>query len=108
MAVHVIVVTGVGVDVQPGVHARGIEEDVAARVKELAPGGCHVIVEVNTENLRIDLSAVAPGGNIAIYVGGMFEIGVGRRQLGDLASVLCPDAPNDLAPVPLAEATTTP
>ena len=46
--------------------------------------------------------------DIAIYVGGMFEIGVGRRQLCDLASVLCPDAPNDLAPVPLAEATTTP
>jgi hypothetical protein len=45
---------------------------------------------------------------IAIYVGGMFEIGVGRRQLRDLASVLCPDAPNDLAPVPLAEGTTTP
>jgi len=46
--------------------------------------------------------------DIAIYVGGMFEIGVGRRQLRDLASVLCPDAPNDLAPVPLAETTTTP
>jgi hypothetical protein len=43
-----------------------------------------------------------------VYVGGMFEIGVGRRQLRDLASVLCPDAPNDLAPVPLAETTTTP
>jgi hypothetical protein len=46
--------------------------------------------------------------DIGIYVGGMFEIGVGRRQLRDLASVLCPDAPNDLAPVPLAETTTTP
>jgi hypothetical protein len=45
---------------------------------------------------------------ILVYVGGMFEIGVGRRQLRDLASVLCPDAPNDLALVPLAEATTTP
>jgi hypothetical protein len=46
--------------------------------------------------------------DIDVYVGGMFEIGVGRRQLRDLASVLCPDAPNDLAPVPLAEATATP
>ena len=45
---------------------------------------------------------------IAIYVGGMFEIGVGRRQLRDLASVLCPQAPNDLAPIPLAEPSTTP
>jgi hypothetical protein len=46
--------------------------------------------------------------DIAVYVGGMFEIGVGRRQLCDLASVLCPDAPNDLAPIPLAETPTTP
>jgi NADPH2:quinone reductase len=50
------------------------EEDLAARVKELAPGGAHVIVEVNTENLRADLSAVAPGGNIGIYVGGEVTI----------------------------------
>lgn len=46
--------------------------------------------------------------DIAIYVGGMFEVGVGRRQLRDLAAVLCPDAPNDLALIPLAEAATTP
>ena len=46
--------------------------------------------------------------DIAIYVGGMFEVGVGRRQLRDLASVLCPDAPNDLAPIPLAEPGTNP
>ena len=50
------------------------EEDLAARVKELAPGGAHVIVEVSTENLRADLSAVAPGGNIGIYVGGEVTI----------------------------------
>jgi hypothetical protein len=40
---------------------------------------------------------------IAVYVGGMFEIGVGRRQLRDLAAVLSPDGPNDLAPIALAE-----
>jgi NADPH2:quinone reductase len=50
------------------------EEDVAARVKELAPGGAQIVVEVNTENLRTDLSAVAPGGNIAIYVAGEVTI----------------------------------
>ena len=44
---------------------------------------------------------------IEVYFGGMFEVGVGRRQLRDLASILCPDAPNDLAPIPLAEAATT-
>ena len=36
---------------------------------------------------------------IAVYVGGMFEVGVGRRQLHALAALLCPDAPNDVAPL---------
>jgi len=40
---------------------------------------------------------------IAVYLGGMFEIDVGRRQLRDLAAVLCPDGPNDLAAIPLAD-----
>ena len=34
-----------------------------------------------------------------VYVGGMFEVGVGRRQLRALAALLCPDAPNDVAPL---------
>jgi L-alanine-DL-glutamate epimerase-like enolase superfamily enzyme len=46
--------------------------------------------------------------DILAYVGGMFEVGIGRRQLRDLASVLCPDGPNDLAPIPLAETPTNP
>ena len=46
--------------------------------------------------------------DILAYVGGMFEVGVGRRQLRDLASVLFPDGPNDLAPIPLAETPTNP
>ncbi|WP_203785385.1 NADPH:quinone reductase [Paractinoplanes rishiriensis] len=51
------------------------EEDVAARVRELTGGaGAHVVVEVNTDNLRTDLSAVASGGNIAIYVAGEVAI----------------------------------
>jgi len=50
------------------------EEDLAARVRELAPGGAQIVVEVNTENLRADLDAVAPGGNIGIYVGGEVTI----------------------------------
>ncbi|GAA2619334.1 NADPH:quinone reductase [Paractinoplanes durhamensis] len=50
------------------------EEDVVARVKELAPGGVQVVVEVNTENLRTDLSVIAPGGNIGIYVAGEVTI----------------------------------
>jgi NADPH:quinone reductase len=51
------------------------EEDVAARVRELTGGGgAQVVVEVNTDNLRTDLSAVASGGNIAIYVAGEVAI----------------------------------
>jgi L-alanine-DL-glutamate epimerase-like enolase superfamily enzyme len=36
---------------------------------------------------------------IAVYVGGMFEVGVGRRQLRTLAAILSPDGPNDIAPL---------
>src|SRR5205085_5021899 len=36
---------------------------------------------------------------IGVYVGGMFEVGPGRAQLAALASLLCPDAPNDVAPL---------
>ncbi|HEX9999013.1 MAG TPA: NADPH:quinone reductase [Actinoplanes sp.] len=46
------------------------EEDVAARIAELSPSGPNIVVEVNTDNLRLDLKVVAPGGNIAIYVAG--------------------------------------
>src|SRR5690349_790696 len=50
------------------------EEDVTARVRELSETGPNVIVEVNTDNLGLDLDVIAPGGNIAIYVGGKFTI----------------------------------
>jgi len=40
---------------------------------------------------------------IAVYLGGMFEVGVGRLQLRALAALLCPDAPNDIAPLVTAE-----
>lgn len=50
------------------------EEDVAARVREISPDGPDVIVEVDTGNLDLDLDVIAPGGNIAIYVGGKFSV----------------------------------
>ncbi len=50
------------------------EEDVAARIREVSETGPHVIVEVNTDNLELDLDVIAPGGNIAIYVGGKFSV----------------------------------
>ena len=48
------------------------EEDVAARVKEV--GAPNIVVEVNTANLELDIDVLAPGGNIAIYVGGKFSV----------------------------------
>jgi hypothetical protein len=36
---------------------------------------------------------------IAVYVGGMFEVGVGRLQLRALAALVSPDGPNDIAPL---------
>lgn len=41
---------------------------------------------------------------IEVYFGGMFEVDVGRRQLQLLASLLCPDGPNDVAPIALTAA----
>jgi L-alanine-DL-glutamate epimerase-like enolase superfamily enzyme len=35
---------------------------------------------------------------IPVYGGGQFELGPGRGQIQYLASLLCPDAPNDVAP----------
>jgi NADPH2:quinone reductase len=50
------------------------EEDVAARIKELSGAGPNIVVEVATDNLDLDLDVVAPGGNIAIYVGGKVSV----------------------------------
>ncbi|MCO8273443.1 NADPH:quinone reductase [Actinoplanes sp. TRM 88003] len=50
------------------------DEDVVARVREVSATGPNIVVEVNTDNLGIDLDVIAPGGNIAIYVGGKFSV----------------------------------
>lgn len=47
----------------------------------------------------LDVIATCAAQGIAVYFGGMFEVGVGRSQLQTLAALLCPDAPNDLAPI---------
>jgi len=44
-------------------------------------------------------AGLAEEQSIALYLGGMFEVGAGRRQLRALAALLCPDAPNDIAPI---------
>ena len=43
------------------------EEDVVARAKDYRP---EIVVEVDTANLRTDLSVIAPGGHIGLYVPG--------------------------------------
>lgn len=43
-------------------------------------------------------SVTTPRFEARAYVGGMFEVGVGRTQARTLAALYCPDAPNDLAP----------
>jgi NADPH2:quinone reductase len=57
------------------------EEDVVARIREHSRTGPHIVVEVNTENLRTDLTVLAPGGNIAIYVAGEVTIPSFRAML---------------------------
>ena len=45
-------------------------EDVVARVKDIAPAGAAVIVEVNANaNIETDLAVIAMGGTIVIYAG---------------------------------------
>ena len=46
-------------------------EDVASRVRELAPRGVDVIVEINAvANLALDLDLLAMGGTVSMYAGG--------------------------------------
>jgi L-alanine-DL-glutamate epimerase-like enolase superfamily enzyme len=44
-------------------------------------------------------AAACRARGIFYYVGGMFEVGIGRRQLQALAALLCPDGPNDVASI---------
>jgi len=50
----------------------------------------------------LSLAAAAPaftqGPRVWAYLGGMFEVGVGRAQARQLAALFCPNGPNDLAP----------
>lgn len=51
--------------------------------------------------VRAALRALAQCESVGIetYVGGMFEVDVGRSQARVLAALFCPDGPNDLAPL---------
>ncbi|HXC53566.1 MAG TPA: hypothetical protein VN634_21950 [Candidatus Limnocylindrales bacterium] len=47
----------------------------------------------------IDCLSRAAQRNLQTYIGGMFEVGIGRSQLLALAALACPDGPNDIAPL---------
>jgi len=44
-------------------------------------------------------AAACQARGIAVYLGGMFEVDIGRRQLQALAALLSPEGPNDVAPI---------
>jgi hypothetical protein len=52
----------------------------------------------------LDCAARCAARGIAVYLGGMWEVGPGRAQLGELAALLAPDGPNDVAPLAVGEA----
>ncbi|MBY0276138.1 hypothetical protein K2Z84_12400 [Candidatus Binatia bacterium] len=47
----------------------------------------------------LDVVAACAERGIDVYLGGMFEVGVGRVLVQTLASLLSPDGPNDVAPI---------
>src|SRR5262249_20295476 len=48
--------------------------------------------------------AACQESGVPVYLGGMFEIDVGRRQLHELASLFAAFGPNDVAPIALGDA----
>jgi L-alanine-DL-glutamate epimerase-like enolase superfamily enzyme len=44
------------------------------------------------------LRGLSGAGAGCFYFGGMYEVGPGREQARQLAAIVCPEAPNDLAP----------
>lgn len=67
---------------------------VAVNLKPARMGGVLAVLEA---------AAACRALGIDVYVGGMFELGVGRAQLRTLAALLSPDGPNDIAPIPTTE-----
>lgn len=47
----------------------------------------------------ISCLAACESRGLHAYIGGMFEVGIGRRQSIVLAALACPDGPNDIAPL---------
>ena len=69
----------------------GVPLPAAANLKPARMGG---VLEA------LDGAAYCQDRGVSLYFGGMFELGPGRRQLLALASLLSPNGPNDIAPIP--------
>lgn len=74
----------------------------ATRVAELAERPAAINLKPSRvggvlESLRV--AAACAERAIDVYLGGMFEVGVGRVLVQTLASLLSPDGPNDVAPI---------
>ena len=74
----------------------------AASLRDRSPVACNLKpARMGGVLEALDAAAACASRGIPFYLGGMFEIGIGREQLRRLAALLCPEAPNDLAPIPL-------
>lgn len=69
-----------------------LPQPAAANVKPARMGG---VLEA------LDGVAYCARAGVPVYFGGMFELGPGRAQLLALASLLAPEGPNDIAPIPV-------
>lgn len=73
------------------------------------PAAARVVAAAEALNLKaprlggflaaLEAAALALDAGTPLYLGGMFEVDVGRRQARALAALLCPASENDLAPL---------
>lgn len=71
-----------------------------AAIEELRPAWVNLKVPRMGSVLGLlEVAAACATRGIGFYFGGMFEVGVGRKQARSLASLLCPEASNDLGPI---------
>lgn len=79
----------------PFLRARALDGAPPPAAANVKPGRMGGVLEA------LDGVAHCAERGISVYFGGMFEIGTGRRQLLDLATLLAPSGPNDIAPIAL-------
>lgn len=72
-----------------------------AEAQALPPVGCLNVKPSRFGTLRELLATIewAEARGMVLYGGGQFELGVGRRQIQELAALFHPNGPNDVAPI---------